>query len=80
MCRIDVYQPFHISLDNVDVNLNLFEEDELLESCEHEFRSKVTEHKEIIRSQARSLEPLFPDDMLDPWDFTGKYLEEMEGL
>lgn len=80
LCRIDVYQPFHISLDNVDVNLNLFEEDELLESCEHEFRSKVTEHKEIIRSQARSLEPLFPDDMLDPWDFTGKYLEEMEGL
>jgi hypothetical protein len=80
LCRIDVYKPFHITLDNVDVNLNLFEEDELLDQCEGEFKSKVSEPKEMTASPVRTLEPLFPDDMLEPWDYSGRYLEEMERL
>jgi hypothetical protein len=80
LCRIDVYKPFHFTLDNIDVNLNLFDEDELLDKCEEEFKSKVAEPKEITASPVRTLEPLFPDDMLDPWDYSGRYLEEMERL
>lgn len=80
LCRIDVYQPFQITLDQVDVNLNLFEEDELLDECEKEFRSKVSEIKEVRPTSSRPFEPLFPEDFMGSWDFPPEYLQEMEGL
>ncbi len=80
LCRIDVYQPFQITLDQVDINLNLFEEDELLDTCEREFRSKVSEIKEVRPTSSRPVEPLFPEDFMGSWDFPPEYLQEMEGL
>ena len=80
LCRIDVYHPFHITLDEVDVKLDLYEEDGIPDLCESEFNRKVIEPKEIARIPQHNPEPLYPGDTIDPWDFPPGYFEQMEML
>lgn len=47
LTRIDLYSPFHVTVDNVSTSLDYSSDPELEEFCKHEFKEKVTERQAI---------------------------------
>ncbi len=78
LVRLDVYQPFQITLNDIGIELVYPKDAKLEEFCKNEFKAKVTEHS-IIPSQ----QSMFTRDELRPCQFPGrdeKYDAEIEQL
>jgi len=68
LTRIDVYQPFHITLNKVETAIQHPDDLELLEFCKKEFMAKVIEHsfmRMIPEPNSRTPGILEPSDRFD---------------
>ena len=58
LTRIDVYQPFHITLNKIETSIQHPDDPELFEFCKKEFKAKVVEHSFVgLRPEPNILEP-----------------------
>ena len=48
LTRIDIYSPFHVTVDNVTTDLDYSSDPELEEFCKNEFKEKVTERQAVL--------------------------------
>ena len=73
LTRIDIYKPFHVTVNEIDTDIHYPEEPELEEFCVQEFNTKVTEQIH----QFDRLEPMPFPGRGDPMDAEIERLENL---
>ena len=53
LCRLDIYNPVHVTLDEIPVQVYYPEEDSLSEWCKEEFERKVKKEPLVVRKTKR---------------------------
>ena len=53
LCRLDIYNPVHVTIDEIPVQIYYPEEDSLSEWCKEEFERKVKKEPLVVRNTKR---------------------------
>ena len=80
LTRIDLYRPFHVTVNNIETDIQYPDDPELDQFCAQEFQSKVTEHTFSPQAFAAGIDPSDREiDRLEDLVGAGKLsLEEYE--